>query len=198
MVQFNACDPITLILISEFEEVDMSRSTALITSAVFTLFLLVVMGLVVVWNTRAAATPSSQVAEDGALAATSEDQSAAYQARIEQAQTAMAEREAQYQARLDELTQMAQEREAEYKARLSEAESQMTTYQAQIDQTRQATAAYRDQIAQLQQALNERNNLFETRRAEFEAQRQERLGQLQARLDEGETKLQEANAQLGR
>jgi chromosome segregation ATPase len=198
MVQFNPCDPITLILISEFEEVDMSRSTALITSAVFTLFLLVVMGLVVVWNTRAAATGSSQVTEDGALAATAEDGGAAYQARIEQAQTAMAEREAQYQARLDELTRTAQERESEYKARLSEAASQMATYQAQIDQIQQATAAYQDQAAQLQQALNERNTLFETRRGEFEAQRQEQLGQLQARLDEGKTKLQEANAQLGR
>ncbi len=173
----------------------MSRPTALLASGVFTLFLLGIMGLVVVWKTPAADTASIT---NGTALQTAEDQQATYQARVEQAKAAMAERETQYQARLAELEQMAKEREAEYQARLSEAETQLATYQTQIEQIAQAKTAYQDQTAQLEQALKERSALFEARRQEFETQRQERLGQLQVQLAEGKIKLQEANAQLGR
>lgn len=173
----------------------MSRPVALITSGVFTLFLLGIIGFVAVWVTR---TPATALATDNAALQTAEDPQAEYQARVEQAQAAMAEREALYQTRLAELERTAQEREAEYQARLSEADVQIASYRGQTEELAQAVPAYQNQAIQLEQALQERYSLFETRRQEFDAQRQERLGQLQAQLAEGKTNLNEANAQLGR
>jgi chromosome segregation ATPase len=173
----------------------MSRPTAILASGIFTLFLLAAIGLAVVWNTSASTTIS---VTDNTTLQTAGDQQAAYQASIEQAQTAMAKREEQYQARLAELERLAEEREAEYQARLAQTDTQIGTYQTQIEQIVQGTAAYQAQLAEMEQALQERYTLFETRRQEFEVQRQERLGQLQAQLAEGKTNLQEANAQLGR
>lgn len=173
----------------------MSRPIALLTSGIFTLSLLAVIALIAIWNPRAPV--AAPAAEETPLPST-EDAQAVYQASVDQAQAAMVERETQYQARLAELEALAPEREADYQARLSEAETQLTTYQSQIDQLGQATIASQDQVAQLEQALQERYTLFEAQRQEFEGRRQEQLEQLQAQIIEGKTKLQEANAQLGR
>ncbi len=173
----------------------MSRPNAILASGIFTLFLLSVIAVAVIWSARANTTDS---ATDAAALQSVEDQQTAYQASVEQAQAAMAEREAEYQARLAELERLAQEREAEYQARLEEADAQIGNYQTQFEQMAEGTAAHQAQITELEQALQERYTLFEARRQEFEVQRKERLGQLQAQLAEGKTKLQEANAQLGR
>jgi len=172
----------------------MPRPIALITSGIFTLLLLGVIGLVAVWATR----PPASAPATGLALEPAEDLQAVYEARVEQAQTAMTEHEAEYQTRLTELERIAQEREAEYKTRLNEGDVQIASYQAQIEEITQAMATHQDQVAQLEQALQERYILFETRRQEFDAQHQERLGQLQAQLNEGKTNLTEANAQLGR
>jgi chromosome segregation ATPase len=177
------------------QEVTMSRPTALATSGIFTLFLLGALGLLFLWTTRAGANvPTTNVAD----AEVSKLELADYQAQLEEAQAAMAQRETQYQDRLAEPKRLTQAREAEYQDHLSQIESQLATYQTQTEQVKQAANDYQEQIVQLEQALKERSALFETRRQEFEAQRQDRLAQLQTRLNEGQAKLQEANAQLGR
>lgn len=173
----------------------MSRPIALLISGIFTLSLLAVIGLITLWKP---ATPAADPAGESVALPSAEDAQAVYQASVEEAQAAMAEREALYQTRQAELEQMAGEREAEYQARSSEAEVQLVTYQSQIDQLVEAAAAAQNQIPQLEQALQERYTLFESQRQEFETQRQAQLGQLQAQIIEGKVKLQEANAQLGR
>jgi flagellar biosynthesis chaperone FliJ len=75
-----------------------------------------------------------------------------YEARVEQAQTAMTEHEAEYQTRLTELERIAQEREAEYKTRLNEGDVQIASYQAQIEEITQAMAAHQDQVAPFRDA----------------------------------------------
>ena len=90
----------------------MPRPNAILASGIFTLFLLSVISVVVIWSARAnTADPATDeaaqqsVVEDqqAAYQASVEQAQAAYQASVEQAQAAMAEREAEYQARLAEL-----------------------------------------------------------------------------------------------
>ncbi len=183
----------------------MSRPIALLASGLFTVLVVAVMTFVI-WGLRAAPSASAPAATEGADAPAptaaeqqlQEAQQALYQARIQQAGAGMAAREAQYRARLAELSQLAQQRDTEYKARLTEASTQMAAYQTQVDQAHQSVLAFQGQATKLQEALNQRQALFATRRQEFEAQRTAQLAQLQAQLDEGKAKLQEANAQLGR
>jgi chromosome segregation ATPase len=180
----------------------MSRPIALLASGLFTILVVAVMTFVI-WSLRAAPATNVPVATDAATSTAAEQQlqeaqQTLYQARIQQAEAGMAAREAQYRARLAELSQLAQQRDTEYKARLTEAGTQVAAYQAQVDQVRQSALTYQGEATKLQEALNQRQALFETRRQEFEAQRTQRLAQLQAQLDEGKAKLQEANAQLGR
>jgi len=177
----------------------MSRPIALLASGAFTLFLLGVIGFLFIWN---APVPAAASATASTVQPAGQDPGGDpqvwYQAQVEQVQAALAEREAQYQTRLADLQQMAQDREAEYLSRLGEADAQINTVQTQTDKLAQAAAAYREQSAQLEQALAERNALFSARRQEFESQRQERLTQLQAQLADGQARLQKTNAQLGR
>jgi chromosome segregation ATPase len=168
---------------------------ALLMSGVFTMFLLVVMGMVL-WTTRTAATPALAGPETASVVSAT-DATTADQAALEQVQADMAAREEQYKARLTELEQLAKQRAADYQARLNEAATQLSTYEAQLDQTRRAEVTYASQAVQLQKALKDRKALFATRRQEYEAQRQTQLGQLQTQLNEAVTKLQEAKAQLG-
>jgi chromosome segregation ATPase len=174
----------------------MSRPTALLMSSVFTLFLLSVM-VMVVWTTRAAV-PSAGLAPATTTDRVTGEPLAAYQPSVEQAQADMAAREAQYKARLAELEQLAQQRANEFQARLDEAATQLSSCQAQVEQSRRGLTTYLTQATQLKKALDDRTALFAARRQEFESQRQTRLAELQNQLDQGRAKLQEANAQLGR
>jgi len=176
----------------------MSRLTALITSGIFTLFLVGAIGAGLMWNARATDAPPAPVATDSPVVEAVADPQADYQAAVEKAQASMTEREAQYQTRLSGLEQLGRDRAAQYQTRLSEADAQLAAYDAQIKQVSEAAAAYQAQIGQLEGALGERAALFDAARQELETQRQARLGQLQAQLSEGQARLQEANAQLGR
>ena len=165
----------------------MSRSTALVLSAVLTLGLLGVAGFAVWTASPGAAASLTPETAPTAAPIPADPQPADYSAR-----------EAQLQARLVELDRLAQARATTYQARLTGAAAQLAAYQARIEQSRRGQATYLTQAAQLQQVLTERETLFQAQRQEFETQRQAQLGQLQAKLDEGRTRLAEANAQLGR